>query len=284
MFQVGEFSKIAQVSKRLLHYYDEIGLLKPEHTDEQTGYRFYSAAQLPRLNQILALKELGLNLEQIARMLDDNVAVDEIRGMLALKKAQVEQSVHEEIMRLRYIESRISQIDTEGGLHDYGVVLKSVPRQRVLTTRELLPDFSGFRHIMYEMMRLLPARVGRGALGHMIAFVHNDGWQDEDIDAEMGYIVTGDIPDSLSLPDGRELHIRTLPAVEMMATTTRVGPGKLGSGCYHALGRWIEDNGYRITGVGREVFLQLQPDRDEEMVTDIQLPVERISLSNPLLS
>lgn len=64
MFRIGEFSKIAQVSGRLLRYYDKIDLLSPEHTDPQTGYRYYSAKQLPRLNQILALKDLGLSLEQ----------------------------------------------------------------------------------------------------------------------------------------------------------------------------------------------------------------------------
>ena len=53
MFRIGEFSNIARVSKRLLHYYDEIGLLKPAHIDPQSGYRFYSAAQLPRLTQRL---------------------------------------------------------------------------------------------------------------------------------------------------------------------------------------------------------------------------------------
>jgi DNA-binding transcriptional MerR regulator len=62
MFTVGEFSRLAQVSKRMLRYYDEIGLLKPIHTDKVTGYRYYSAEQLPDLNRVLALKDLGLTL------------------------------------------------------------------------------------------------------------------------------------------------------------------------------------------------------------------------------
>ena len=47
MFRIGEFSKIAQVSGRLLRYYDEIGLLSPEFTDPQTSYRYYSASNCP---------------------------------------------------------------------------------------------------------------------------------------------------------------------------------------------------------------------------------------------
>ena len=83
MFRIGEFSKIAQVSGSQLRYYDEICLLKPARIDEWTGYRYYSAEQLPDLNRILALKELGLTLEQIQRMLADEVSVDELRGMFA---------------------------------------------------------------------------------------------------------------------------------------------------------------------------------------------------------
>lgn len=106
MFRIGEFSKIAQVSKRLLQYYDKIGLFKPEHIDEENGYRYYSSLQLPHLNKILVLKELGLTLEQITQMMNDSVSIEGIRGMLALKKSQVEPSLQEEMMQLCYINSR----------------------------------------------------------------------------------------------------------------------------------------------------------------------------------
>lgn len=83
-------------------------------TDAQTGYRYYSIRQLPRLNSILALKELGLSLEQIGPLLKDAISTAELRGMLTMKRAQVEQTLHAEAARLRHIESRIAQIDNEG--------------------------------------------------------------------------------------------------------------------------------------------------------------------------
>src|SRR5688500_16088019 len=97
MFTVGELSQLAQVSKRLLRYYDEIGLLKPSHTDRSTGYRYYSAAQMTDLNRILALKDLGLSLEQIQRMLSDQVSTDEMHGMLLMKKVEIEQQLRIEL-------------------------------------------------------------------------------------------------------------------------------------------------------------------------------------------
>ena len=115
MFRIGEFAQIAQVSARQLRFYDQLGLLQPAHIDAQTGYRYYSIRQLPRLNSILALKELGLSLEQIGPLLKDEISATELRAMLTLKRAEVERSLRDEETRLRHIESRIAQIDRHGG-------------------------------------------------------------------------------------------------------------------------------------------------------------------------
>src|SRR6266853_2794657 len=118
MFQIGEFSRIARVTARQLRHYEELGLFKPERIDPETGYRYYSARQLPRLNRILVLKELGLSLEQIARLLAQDTTPSEIRGMLALRKAQIEQSLQEEMARLRIVETRLQQIDAHGQVQE----------------------------------------------------------------------------------------------------------------------------------------------------------------------
>src|SRR5262249_27003370 len=111
MFKIGEFSKIAQVSGRLLRFYDEIGLFKPQYIELETGYRYYSAGQLPRLNRILALKELGLSLEQIQRLLQANIGPEDIRQMYLERKAQLEQSLREELARLQQVQLRLQQME-----------------------------------------------------------------------------------------------------------------------------------------------------------------------------
>ncbi len=107
VFRIGEFSTIAQVSGRQLRHYDQLGLLKPIYIDPETGYRYYSASQLPRLNRILALKELGLTLDQIGQFLEENVSADELRKMLHRKQEEIEQAMRESQMHLNYIETRI---------------------------------------------------------------------------------------------------------------------------------------------------------------------------------
>src|SRR5579859_1719072 len=126
MFSIGEFSYIARVTPRQLRHYEELGLFKPERIDPETGYRFYSALQLPRLNRILALKDLRLTLTQILRLLDEDISAEEIRGMLTMRKVQIEHTLREELERVRSIEARIFQIEAEGRLSD-DVVLKAVP-------------------------------------------------------------------------------------------------------------------------------------------------------------
>ena len=69
MFRIGEFSKLAMVSVRMLRHYDEIGLLPPNTVDPYTGYRYYSASQLAVIGRIQLLKEMGISLSQITKML-----------------------------------------------------------------------------------------------------------------------------------------------------------------------------------------------------------------------
>src|ERR1700736_2056480 len=107
MLNIGEFARLGQVSPRMLRHYDEIGLLKPGQVGVQTGYRHYDVAQLRRLHRLLALRDLGFTLEQIRSVLDDDPAVEQLRGMLQLRQAQIEQTVSEEQARLRRAEAHL---------------------------------------------------------------------------------------------------------------------------------------------------------------------------------
>lgn len=66
---ISQTAKLAGVSVRTLHYYDEIGLLKPDFVDEQNGYRFYQDNALARLQEILFYKELEFKLNEIKDIL-----------------------------------------------------------------------------------------------------------------------------------------------------------------------------------------------------------------------
>src|SRR5215213_1484384 len=100
MFKIGEFSRLSRVSVRMLRHYDQLGLLRPSQTDPFTGYRYYSAEQLPRLNRIIALRDLGFSLEQITGMLEEDLSAKQLLGMLKLKRAEIEEQMKLEQQRL----------------------------------------------------------------------------------------------------------------------------------------------------------------------------------------
>ena len=124
--KIGEFAQVGRVSVPTLRYYNDVGLLKPADVDRWTGYRYYTLDQLPMLNRILALKDLGLSLEQISRLVGQELPVEEIRGMLRLKRAELQQQAQELNERLVRVEAGIQQIEMEGKMPDYDVILKSV--------------------------------------------------------------------------------------------------------------------------------------------------------------
>jgi DNA-binding transcriptional MerR regulator len=281
MFRIGDFSRIAQVSGRLLRYYDEIGLLSPDFTDPQTGYRYYSAHQLPRLNRILVLKELGLSLEQIARLLDQQTSTEEIRGMLTLRKAQIERTVQEEMARFRNIESRLQQLD---GLYIPDVVLKAVPAQGYLSLRDVLPSMDAVRRRVENIVAAVPPRVGKNTLNTIALVIHSPIFDPEALDIEVGYLLTGTVPDRVILSEERILTLRELPAVDKMATIVHTGPVSESHASYGLLAHWLEANQYHIVGTGRELLMQLPtPGKEDAAVMELQLPVTKQASSTHLL-
>ncbi|MGF1471398.1 MAG: MerR family transcriptional regulator [Rubrobacteraceae bacterium] len=269
MLRIGEFSRLARVSVKALHLYDRIGLLGPAHTDGLSGYRYYTGDQLPRLNAILALKELGFTLDQIRELLDEELSLSQIRALLELKREETRRALKVEGERLSRIEARLRQVEREGAIPGrYEIVLKPVEEKKVASVREVLPAPSGIGKLFGEL--------GAHAASHgtspveWVSVWHDLEYREEEIDGEAA-IVTRD-----PLPGDERVRERTLPAVADMASTVHHGPFETISGAYAALLGWISENGYRVAGPNRELYLRSGNERDNpDYVTEIQFPVEK---------
>lgn len=270
MFRIGDFSRVARVSSRLLRYYDEIGLFVPARIDEATGYRYYSAAQLPRLNRILVLRELGLTLEQIGRAIGGELPAAELRGMLLMRRAEIEQTMQAQAQRLRQIESRIAQIEAEGQAAD-DVIVRREPARRLLSMRQTVPSFAEGVRLIGELLVSVPRQVGAGALGEFVAIAHAQDFEPENLDVEFGFFLAS------AVKPPERFQLRELPPVERLACCVRVGPPQAAHLTTARIGQYIEANGYRISGPNREVFLQRPAGRSlEDAVVEMQFPVEKI--------
>jgi effector-binding domain-containing protein len=271
MIKIGDFSKLSMVSIKTLRYYDEMELLKPVHVDPFTGYRYYSASQLPRLNRILALKDLGFSLEQIAHVMNEGVSQEQLCGMLRLKQAELQQHISDVQERLARIEARLNDMKMEDTMPDYDVVIKQIEPQLVASVRDTLPNYPGVGRLFDEVYGYL-ARSGVNGSGEIgVAIWHDEGYRTSDIDGEAAVSLKQPIPES------ERVKVYELPAATMASVVHKGAYNRL-SQAYEALARWIEANGYRITGPNREVYLYCtQPVRqdDDSYVTEIQFPVEK---------
>lgn len=274
MFRIGEFAQIAQVSGRQLRFYDQLGLLKPAHIDQQTGYRYYTIRQLPRLNSILALKELGLSLEQIGPLLKDEISPTELRSMLTLKRAQVERSLQEEEARLRHIESRIAQIDREGKAEGFDVIVKSVPPTPILSLNCACERMDEVVRIVRTVAEEGERQIKSTLRDKLVVIARND-IDSEKLDLDIGFSLTRPSNASVRIAGDLVLHASELPAVDTMATIVRPGTNAESHSSFSAVGRWIEANNYTIAGPCREIFLEpiTGPPGFEGAMVEIQFPI-----------
>ncbi|MEU4473398.1 MerR family transcriptional regulator [Micromonospora sp. NPDC023888] len=271
MFTIGDFARLGRVSVRMLRHYDSIGLLRPAAVDRHTGYRFYRADQLRRLNRVIALKELGLTLEQVRVIVDDAVDVVELRGMLRLRRTQLEDQLAADTARLAAVEARLRMIESEGTMSTQDVVLKEIAPVRVAELTALAPSYQSqdigpvIGPLYPELFRRL-ADAGITPTGPAIA------WYEPAPDGDAVLVHAGVTVGAATVAD---VEVRDLPALGAAATIVHHGAMDDADQSMQVLARWIDDNGYRADGFAREVYLDYSPDQPEQGVTELQLAVRR---------
>ena len=278
MFRIGEFSRIARVTIETLRHYDALGLLKPLHIDPTTGYRYYAARQLKTLTRILALKESGFSLDEIARILQEKLSNDEIRGMLKTQLVLAEREILSAQARQEQIINRLNHLDLEECMPAYEVILKPVDPLTIAAIRETISSVDQ-----------MPARCGamfqqigqwlvsnRLPFGPTLTIYYNEGYTTENIDTECAFVILDPATAQTAQPVP-PIAIRTLSGAPSVASTIVSDdffqkPGGL-TPAYHAIARWIDENGYRIIGPAREIYYGSPQSGD--FTAEVQFPVEK---------
>lgn len=273
MFRIGEFSRIGSVTIDTLRHYDTLDLLKPAKVDPSTGYRYYSAKQLQSLNRIIALKEVGFSLEEIARILRDKLTTDELRGMLKAQLVLTESAIETAQLRRERILTRLNYLNLEENMPAYEVTLKSVDTLTVAVIRETVPTIEQMSQRMGEMFSTIAGWLTTNSLsfGSPMTLYHNESYTRENIDTECAFIIHDTKIGKVAKPP-EPIVIRQIKPLPHVATTI-VADKKRESFklAYNTIGQWIEDNGYCIVGAPREVYYGSHQD----YTTEIQFPVER---------
>jgi DNA-binding transcriptional MerR regulator len=282
MLRIGDFSKLSQVSIRTLRYYDSEGLLKPQHIDPATGYRYYTVEQLAHINRIVALKDLGFALDQIQQFLQADVSIDRLNDLLADQECELQQRIAHDQQRLERVRARIQQMKNQNHASPLDVVLKTIDPVWIVGNRLLVPtadDIDFFsRHMFDEIYRWLHQhRLDKE--GQRMTLYHADEYIERDFDMEVMVVLPQPPQPCPPLPHSA-MTVRQLPALPLAATTLHQGVMREVSRTSFQLMQWIVQSDYRFPteNMGmRELFLFdrfIVHDMNAEGIVELQIPVE----------
>ncbi|MCU1557915.1 MAG: Transcriptional regulator, MerR [Microbacteriaceae bacterium] len=275
MFSIGEFASIGRVSVRMLRHYDEIGLLPPARVDPFNGYRSYDGAQFAVLGRILAFKDLGFRLDEVTRIMHGAVDDDALHEMLTARRTELARQLDLDAARLRRLDARIRHIEGEPLMSTITTELKPLPSLRVAQASAVVPGF-GPENIspvigplfdrLYRDLVAAGVRPGPESIAMYEAIESGDGG---------GARVFAGFPVGDEVNAGQGFEVTIAPAVDLAVTTIHHGSMATIGDAWEALLAWIDENGYELAGVCREVYLLSEPQPQENWVTELQQPVVR---------
>ncbi len=270
MFKIGDFSKLTQVSVRMLRYYDELGLLKPAEVDRFTGYRFYSARQINRLNRIISLRDMGFMTAEIDDLLSQELDNQSLLRKLKDKQAELEGEIAAEEAKLHKLRVFMNVLGKENSIVNTDVIIKKIPACKVVSRRRVIPEYNQ-EGILWGELSDFVQRNEIPCGDASFAVYHDQDYKEKDVDVEVVMAVK-------TLQEDREgFTFREMEPVNQMASLMVNGPYENIAQGYNTLGKWVEDNGYVIAGNARQVCHKgpWNESSPENYLTEVQIPVTK---------
>lgn len=268
MFRIGAFSKMTKTTIKTLHYYDEIGLLKPAFIDKETSYRFYTTEQLIKLHKIIALKQIGLSVNEILSILSGT----DIENILMLRKKEIESELNNLKSQLSFVKTVLAE-NKEDMFMNYQAVIKELPECIVYSKKLIVPNYDSYFKVIpqigKEITKINPNL--KCITPEYCFIVYLDGeYKEKDISIEFCEAVEkiGTETDSIKFK-----KIQKVRAVTVM----HKGPYKTISKAYAYLFDWIKKNDYIVIDCPRESFIDgiWNKENDNEWLTELQIPITK---------
>lgn len=268
MLKIGDFSRLSRVSIRMLRYYDEVGLLKPDKVDDFTGYRYYSEEQLLKMGKINALKDMGFGVNAIAEILKSSNP-KEIEQIFQVQKAQLLEDVNAINNRIRFLDTALERLRKDK-IMKYDCIIKQMPERYVASVRKVIPKYEEegrLWHILFSET----SKFGMIPCGPAMAKLYDKEYKESDVDVEVQIEVKGHYENT------ENVTFLTEPEM-MVASATFKGPYDQFPDVYASLAAWVSENGYEFAGPMIDVY-HVGPNvtrNSDEFVTEICCPVHKI--------
>lgn len=268
LFSIGQVSKLFHISISILRYYDKIGLVQPEYTDPETGYRYYSTRQFECLNTIRYLRVLDMPLEQISLFLK-NRNIDCMQELLKQQKKEVIRRQQELKIIQKKIENRLNQLQDALSSEPGVITVAGTPSRRLASLRT---DFTPKNYLDLEVfIRELEQQEENSVtfLGKVGVGISADSLQKRKFQSyEMVFIL---------LDEEDNFRGETIVLPEEVCVMIRFQGGHIRAPEYYGkLMDFIQEKGYGISGFSREITMiddGLTSD-SSQFVTEIQIPID----------
>ena len=269
MLKIGEFSRLSRISIRMLRHYDEMGLLTPDHVDEQTGYRYYQERQLTDAGRIISLRDVGIGVQAIAEAIaGDEAALERVLRFRRTQLLSQSQAIDEQLTRL---ESALRRIGKDVFEMNYEVTCKTLPQRYVASVRDVLPSYYEEGRLWHTLMKeTAPLRLQVAEPCCTLGIYHDTDYRERDVDVEVQMSVKG------TYEDTEHVKFKTVPPI-LMASATYTGSYEKVNEVNAAVAAWVRDNGYEFDGLSFCIY-HVSPhetQNPDELVTEVCYPVRK---------
>ncbi|ALG85451.1 MerR family transcriptional regulator [Gordonia phthalatica] len=268
MLGIGDFARLAGVSVRMLRHYDRLGLLTPARVDEWTGYRYYSASQLARANQLVATKELGFTLEEVGELLADDLREERLVDLLRERAAVLAERIDADQRRLLRVTARLRSIEKGNTMSTLTFTEVSMPALRLMQLATTVTEMEDIESEIGPMFRRVNAVIEQAGLTRTGPGVAHYTQTDDGLIAAAAEQI-GDAP----VPEG--FTTGELPAVPQALATTYDADDLAGiQAAWQSLVVEVESRGLTPSGTCREIYHETPMDPGgTRWVVELQQPL-----------
>ena len=269
--KIGEFSKLMQVTVKTLRHYESIGLLMPDEVDESSGYRYYRFEQMQRLSDIRKYKDIGFSLDEIKCLYDNDTHSPSI-GQLKSKIRDCERQLRLMLDRRHQLIEMVNSRRHIKTMDKFSI--QALPAITVASHREVIKSYNDLGMLCVNVIGPEMHRLGCkcSPAGYCFTIEHNKEYTPTDIDIEYCEQVEAMGNDSSII------QFRQLEAVPTALCMKHYGPYDKFYESYVEVFKYIEEQGYKISGHPRTVYVDgiWNQEDPEKWLSIIQVPIEKV--------
>ncbi|MBO1580613.1 MerR family transcriptional regulator [Bacillus sp. XF8] len=271
MFRIGDFSKLSSISIRMLRHYDKVELLKPGKIDAETGYRYYSAAQLKKVNQIQNLKAMGFSLAVIKEILDSNENLESIKEHFLIRSSQIKEEMNDLQRQLCLLEDSIKTMREDVIEMSYHVSIKEIPERKVASVRKVIQSYNDEGNLWNLLMKEITLKnVTVANTNYSLAIFHDKEYKEKDVDVEIQINVVGEYENT------QNVTFKNIDS-SLIASITVNGSYEQMTAVNEAAAKWIESEGYELAGAMFNIY-HVSPATEADpnkWVTEVCYPIKK---------